>query len=961
MKLIQLIIASCVSLSIPSFSFATINIPLTVQELLPASVTGIDRAGEVVTGGIPLPENSGITSTSELGLSGVSTGQFRSLGRWPNGNIKWVLLDFPLSLNAGGVNNTVSLVDGEGNFGGSNLATDSGATITVATGVATFTVKKANFNIFDTVNVGGAGMVTAGNAGRLSMIGTDDVEYSSANDSSSTAVIEENGPVRTTIKAVGSFKSAVGTRLMDYTVRLHFFKGKSTTRGEVELRNADHNYPTHQAFKSVAAVVPTVLGGTKSVTFGINGTPITAPLDFGATAYLFQGYNTRYKTYPEVFMGHTGNGWRPPLPGSGGDTYVFDPNYIGVKVQVGGTAVNPFGTVTQYGDSAASIDDSTGKGVTVGFKRLPAFWPGGFEFKDDGNVGIELYSKQNPYNAAKKIYLPYGTHDRRTVLWDFHTSSGNANNATLSKRLEYPLAVRANLSHYLAAKALYGQPEIPTADEEAAFFSSIGKSSYAPSLSNPVLDYIYREGPNATPGGGNQFPRSLHQLINWLRSGNGGWFLLGEQRTLFNNSGAFQRSDTSITQFPTITNPLQAGERLSNTQDWEHMHIQSAPLYYYLSGDEAIREGFVDIGEVVALATTYTLPQSMPLPANSQSIWQRAIGFKMQHGALSYELSCETGSCNNTLKAYLENGVVSMMDARDGGGYGIQYFGRNIDRGYLYWEDPGETLFGQQIRHNHLLYDYIFFEGLWQCNRVMRSGFWNYSRILDVDDFLTGLSQYHFKEWITATPTEDTGMAALNFPYSGQYNLYLDAPTPITAPGGETGRGYQYDFGRSAAWGYTHTNDTDYLTKAGQLIWEAASQGFASQGELQVKQLIYTYNNPANVPIWKSIDVTTTNNGGGSYTLRWTVPEGATNYQIKYSGKTIVEGLGFDQFTRLYQYDPGTHVPFFAASNIPNNPAPSTTGGEQSITLTGLPDDQNFHMKVLSGARLGKRYRMRDM
>jgi len=920
-------------------SFAAVNVPLIVKEALPASVTGINRTAEIATGGIPLPEDSGITSITQLGLNGVSVGQFRVIGRWPNGNIKWVLLDFPLNLSAGTTSTAVTLVDGTGNFGGSDLAVDNGTTITVSTGAATFIIKKANFNIFDSVTVDATQMVISGNGGRMSMVGTDDVEYSSANDASSTAVIEENGPVRTVVKATGSFKSVGGARLMDYTLRLHFYKGKTTVKSNTELRNANYQYPGSVAFKSAAIIVPTDLGTSKSATFGINGSLNTTSLGTGETAYLFQGYNTKYKTYPEIFMGHSNVNWLPPLPGSGGDLYTFDPNYTGIKIQVGSTTVNAFGTISQYGDSSASVDDSSGKGVTAGMKWLAAFWPGGFEFKEDGTVSIELYSKQNPYNAVKPIRMALWSHDPRTIIWDFHASGGNTNNVAISKQLEYPLLVRAAFTQYVSTKAIYGQLELPTVAEETSFFADISHSERLPSFENQANTYIYREAPGATGGGGNQLNTALNALLDWLRTGYGGWFLKGEQRVVFNNATISPRSDNFTRAFPSSTwvNPNQL---LSMGQDWEHMHVSSSPLYYYLTGDESIKEGILDLNDVIVTSTNYPL---YPLPA---STYLRGFAWKTQLASMGFEFSCETGSCDNRVKSLLETAIGFQIDSRDGGGNTWRSFGRSLDRGYLFWEDPEEMIFGNQsLRHNHSLYDYLYFEGIWQCWRVMKSSWWNYSRLLDMEDYLTGLSQYYFKEWIEATQP-GTPAAALNFPYSMQYNTLLDTATSYTHyDGSNLG---VYDFGRAASWGYSRTTDQDFLNKGKELVWETPVTGLNSQHELQVQHFIHTYNNSATIPTWKPLPINVTDNGGGSYTLSWTVPTGTTQYQIKYSSKPIVEWLGFNKDTRKYLYDPASYTAFFAASNIVRNPAPATPGTVQTITLSGLPVGQKFSAKYLA-------------
>src|SRR5271166_4080871 len=138
---------------------------LTVQETLypGAPTAGEDRVQEPVTVGLPVADADGISDISQLGLQGASVGQFRVLGRWPSGNIQWVLVDTQADLTAGRNNTAISMTSGgTGNFGGPNLANDNGDTVKVDTGAAVFTIRKANFNIFDQVRIGEKTLISRG-------------------------------------------------------------------------------------------------------------------------------------------------------------------------------------------------------------------------------------------------------------------------------------------------------------------------------------------------------------------------------------------------------------------------------------------------------------------------------------------------------------------------------------------------------------------------------------------------------------------------------------------------------------------------------------------------------------------------------------------------------------------------------------------------------------------------------
>jgi hypothetical protein len=130
------------------------EVNLIIQEAIYGGVSGVSRRQEPVTVGVPLPDTAAIKSTTQLGLTGASAGQFRILGRWPSGNIEWLLVDTIADVPAGKTNTSISLTNGSGNFGGPSLATESGGRISVSTGPATFSIRKSKFNLIDEAAVG---------------------------------------------------------------------------------------------------------------------------------------------------------------------------------------------------------------------------------------------------------------------------------------------------------------------------------------------------------------------------------------------------------------------------------------------------------------------------------------------------------------------------------------------------------------------------------------------------------------------------------------------------------------------------------------------------------------------------------------------------------------------------------------------------------------------------------------
>ncbi|KKL76870.1 hypothetical protein LCGC14_2040550, partial [marine sediment metagenome] len=85
---------------------------------------------------------------------------------------------------------------------------------------------------------------------------------------------------------------------------------------------------------------------------------------------------------------------------------------------------------------------------------------------------------------------------------------------------------------------------------------------------------------------------------------------------------------------------------------------------------------------------------------------------------------------------------------------------------------------------------------------------------------------------------------------------------------------------------------------------------------------------------------------GKDVTLTWTAPgndgdKGAASvYQIKYAAKPIVEFVTFPD--RM-----DTHINFWGATNVPDEPAPKAAGAGQSFTVRGLkPGKYYFAIKT---------------
>ena len=215
-----------------------IDIPISVHEALREQVSGIDRLSEPVTVGVPFPkgwlrEKGGVP---QLAVKGAPAYQFRTLARWEDGSVRWALADFQADVKAKGVNREFSIIPGPGRTAG-NMAEEQGGVITVDTGAITAKIKKKGFNLFDIVAAGQEVIVESGTSRGIVVTGDDGREYLASSDPTARVSIEENGPVRAVVKAEGTHVAG-GKRMMDYTVRMHFYRLSSKVKVFYTLRNA---------------------------------------------------------------------------------------------------------------------------------------------------------------------------------------------------------------------------------------------------------------------------------------------------------------------------------------------------------------------------------------------------------------------------------------------------------------------------------------------------------------------------------------------------------------------------------------------------------------------------------------------------------------------------------------------------------------------------------------------------
>jgi hypothetical protein len=221
----------------------TIRIPITVGARSADGAT-LSRIGEPVTLGLPFPRGGCVDPRwlSLVDAAGMTCAmQARVLDRWPDGSIRWALVDFQADV-AGPTPSRYAVVinDAPGRaIAGPRveIARESGETtariVTVDTGVARFSLRPDGRFPFESVTVDEARVIDLVQSGLF----VEEASGEGLTPVIERIEIEEEGPLRSTVRCEGAVHGRSGTEVLQLIARLHFFAGSATVRVALTLRN----------------------------------------------------------------------------------------------------------------------------------------------------------------------------------------------------------------------------------------------------------------------------------------------------------------------------------------------------------------------------------------------------------------------------------------------------------------------------------------------------------------------------------------------------------------------------------------------------------------------------------------------------------------------------------------------------------------------------------------------------
>ena len=209
------------------------EIPLYVDE-----TAGVERLEEPVTTGVPL-ERGVLQDLGRLAIE-TATGkavsaQFRTLSEWPDGSVKWVLVDFQANVGANGQATYVLSDSGTRAVHAKELeVVDAEKEVIVSSGEMVFGISKESFALISELQLGGNRLFGEGPGARIFPMEGGVVSIGALPPEQ--VVVEESGPLRAVIAVSGRF-DALNEGRLEYICRIAAFAGQPLVKIRFWLRN----------------------------------------------------------------------------------------------------------------------------------------------------------------------------------------------------------------------------------------------------------------------------------------------------------------------------------------------------------------------------------------------------------------------------------------------------------------------------------------------------------------------------------------------------------------------------------------------------------------------------------------------------------------------------------------------------------------------------------------------------
>jgi hypothetical protein len=570
-----------------------VNLDIEVFQSIRHGVQGIDFSNGPVRIGLPFPdgmveEHNGRAS---LAVEGREY-QTRVLKRWPDRSVKWALIEF-LASPPKGNSAKVRVVSGSGVSQGRPLAEEKQGHILIDTGPMQAEVRKAGFNLLDKVVVDGKEIVRAGESRGAVLVDGNGKEFLASRCEDTRLTLEENGPVRAVVRVDGGYCNGK-ERLLDFTTRLFFCKGKSRATVQYTLRNASYKRVEHVFIKSMNLETKLALDGTAKACISTSKGEKELDLQKGNVNF--------YQAVSDFPWMSDGDNFYDRGPVSPDYSREEKRGYKQEGYRIWQNGELMFGGKRNEFPEFGYIDisDKNGKGVTAGIRYMAGQWPKALKADASGNIVVSLWPAENDIG----YWIRYGSHNTFEVMYSFHDKNDTRPEDEM-ERFQYPLVARAPIDWYNRnVEGIYPLYHFISFADERKLAAKLG-IKYEVGWRRPEFK-VWRYHYWGHGGFLNQHDFARIALVNFLRDDRelikaGEWYLLAESMFNYYADWSVYHSDDydDVKEQPYPKENNDKAELAKVVFEWEHQHWYGMPLYYYMTGDERIKDAIYDLGEYI--------------------------------------------------------------------------------------------------------------------------------------------------------------------------------------------------------------------------------------------------------------------------------------------------------------------------------------------------------------------------
>jgi hypothetical protein len=396
--------------------------------------------------------------------------------------------------------------------------------------------------------------------------------------------------------------------------------------------------------------------------------------------------------------------------------------------------------------------------------------------------------------------------------------------------------------------------------------------------------------------------------------------------------------------------------------DEEHAHWYGMGDYYFLTGDETVKDQMLDgIGD--RFLNTTSLVGSGHL-WNTRAVGAQFMGLARYRRFLnaigdtadiaSLDSVADTTLSVSVFPELCVSGFPAGCDPKSIPSRGVSRTRGVASGGHDVGSDNNCAVGnGANIRCAKPWMMAIQEEGMWEIAHARGPSWPNNSTGIPNPYQLTLDLAYGMSNW---TSNEDFVGGTSYGNSSLKYDLAIDYANPMTTPTAGTDNLEQFEFNYFLLGDYNgglsasqrKQFELTYLHMAAGTTFNANNiddhDMYVTSALLQ--SILHPWGSLIDVPVG------VTNNGGGNYSFAWTAPAAARAYRFKKASLPIVNWIGFNPRTDTFTGNPAASTNWFAATEVTAGtqstcpPPPAAPGTRQTCLITGLDPKQSWYFAM---------------